>query len=75
MGGQGMPVDMELPEEMRGVFVRASFAAEIKGVHVETIKRHIYKNRLRAEKVGREWLIYRDSLKSWEPDPGGPSKV
>jgi len=69
-----IPIDYSLPEDLRETYVQASFAAEYKGVHIETIKRHIHRGRLRGVMVGRDWLVYRDSLIGWKPDPGGPRK-
>lgn len=46
-------------------------AADICGVHAETIRRAIRKGDLQAAKLGGEWRISRADLEEWYQSKGG----
>jgi excisionase family DNA binding protein len=46
-------------------------AAERRGVSRQAILHLIDERKLKATKMGRVWLIHKDDLAAYTPDPGG----
>ncbi len=59
---------------LRG-YVSVSDAAEIRGVSRQAILELIARGRLRAERVGRDWLIQRTALKQFKKMPPGKRRA
>jgi excisionase family DNA binding protein len=55
-------------------FVSVTEAAEIRGVSRQAVLKAIAAGRLRAAKVGNQWVIERKDLASFTPHAGGTSR-
>jgi excisionase family DNA binding protein len=55
--------------------VTTTKAGKVLGVGVHRIRQFIDAKRLKAQKVGRDWLIYESSLAKFERLPRGPTKL
>lgn len=49
-------------------------AADVLGVHWETVKRLCRESRIPAEKVGNKWLIHKDSLREFATNYNEPHR-
>ncbi len=67
-----IPIDEQLPENIRDRYVRVAFAADIVGAATTTLQRHLRMGSLAGAKIGRAWLIERNSLAVWTPGQSGP---
>lgn len=50
------------PPELKQLFYSVEEAAEILRVHPNTIRNLIKADKIKAEKIGRQWRIRRDTL-------------
>ena len=55
-------------------YLTISEAARHRGVTVQAIQDLIYRGRLKAQRMGRSWLIHKRDLAAYTPDPGGRPK-
>jgi excisionase family DNA binding protein len=49
-------------------------AAKRRGVSRQAVQDLISRGRLKARRLGRQWLIHRLDLSAYKPDPGGRPK-
>jgi excisionase family DNA binding protein len=52
-------------------YITVPDAAKERGVTEQAILDLIYRGKLAAQKVGRQWLIKKRDLAAYTPDPGG----
>jgi excisionase family DNA binding protein len=56
-------------------YLTVNEAAKNRGVSRQAIQDLISRGRLKASRVGNQWLIHKRDLAGYKPDPGGrPSK-
>jgi len=76
-GATPIPGDDEMTKDLTTKYITTARAAEILGVLPTSINHLIYQGKLKAEKVGRDWLVLAPSLAKYlatKSKRGRPSK-